>query len=1139
MLKKILSVIFILPLLLAAQVQVFNAGIGGHNTRQGVKRIDNLLRLYKPTVLIIGYGANDSVNSKAIVPEQEFKDNLAAMIAKARKSGVTVIVLNSCNPCIDSYLSARHQYKDDLKPSERIRKYNKLIAETASEQNVIFNDFYAAVMRKGGASGDRASLIRNTANSKVKDGLHLTAEGAKLLAETVAEKLDGKVGKTDRILCLGDSITYGAALSGAGTVTGQTYPAWLKTLLNFKYGWSREKTPPPYIPPRPMQISNGNFGSDHTGNAPSGWAIAEGSGIMTVIADGDHKFLRITPVKIAFCRTVGIPALKGKWLLRLRARGKGSFQLMCSMYGAKYNAAPLNKGWFSLENNWKNFEVPFDIPPGIRSCNVIIRVRGKAADFDDIAIVPAPAKKLPSSAKLKIQNAEISFLHPGQGGGVNSIVKDGKTEFLNFEPRKSIWSITLKKIDISGLKLPEVVPLSVDPERDDNGSGKNAEDSAADLHLSAADFAQTKPELKADGKTVVMSWKNLNVGNEKGVLDVRIEIKTAPDGKSFVFGGSFKNRSKQYTVFYFDYPVLGGIGGINGRPDLDHLATPFFNGRLIRNPVEKGLFKKNRIYQPNRSGHSMHMDAFYNSGDGLYLGVHDPEQYAKRWDIASDLKKGVSWAVRNIPNNMRKVPQNWEIPYPSLIRTFNGDWYDGCQIYRDWATAQYWCREGKTQVRKNLPQWFKDIVEWGQYAGTKHDTQEPMMLRFRKDFPQYPLGVFLSYWGTCTAYFHDRDPDRFPLTENDRRVIKSLKENDVSIMGYIQCISWADYSPSFKKNPGLAKKNLVRNYYGQYIKWPYKRVEQDLIAYPGEVWTRALGDNIVKMAEAGFRAAYLDSGNHGGTYLNFTPSCSSDSGGGTGYIKGQHKLLETLRARARKINPEFCFTAESFWEGNIAHLDGYLVCNTTNAYLEGDRVTAIPLVQTVYGDYSMMHSVWPSRYDTERDNALGYVAKNALALCWGVTPGWNLFNLLYTYGNKEIVQATSKDRYAAYVAGKKYFVYGQLIRPPEIISGAKLLRVKWHRSYSAMYHDILMDAVIGTAFRAQDGSYALVLYNISEQAQAVKVSLKKTLPQGKYACKALYPAQQKFEGKKERELELEVPARVPVIITLTAPRNSI
>ena len=1133
MIKRLMFTSFLLPLLLAAQVQVYNAGVGGHNTRQGLKRIDNLLRQYKPTVLVIGYGANDSVNSKAIVQEQEFRDNLAKMIKKARKSGVRMIVLNSCNPCIDKYLSARHKYSDDLKPSERIRKYNKYIAETAAANSVIFNDFHAAVMQNGGASEKAQSLIRNMANSRTRDGLHLTPDGAKCLAGTVAEVLDGKVKKDDRILCLGDSITYGAALVGAGTVTGQTYPAWLKTLLNFKLGLSREKTPPSYIKPSPMQIPNGRFDSDSAGYSPLGWVIADGSGIMSVTLDGKNKFMRITTKKTAFCRTSDIPAAAGKWLLKLRAKGKGSFQLMCSLRGGKNSVAALNKDWFTLKSNWENLEIPFDIPSKVRFCNLIIRTKGETADFDDLAIIPVRTGKDQAAASLKTGNTEIRFLHPEQGGGVNSIVKDGKTEFINYDTCKSIWAMTLKKIDISGLKLPAVVPLSIDPERDDNGSGKNINDSTTDLNIRAQDFAKIQPELKKDGKTVFMSWKNLDLRDEKGVLDVSVEIKISEDGKSFIFSGKFNNRSRKYTVFYFDYPALGGIGGINGQPDRDFLATPFFNGRLIRNPVEKGLFQKNRIYQPNRSGHSMHMDVFYNGDSGLYLGVHDPEQYAKRWDITSNRKNGVTWAVRNIPNNMRKVPQKWQIPYPVLLRTFDGNWYDGCQIYRDWATAQYWCKEGKTYVRKNLPQWFKDIVEWGQYGCNQFTVQDPMMRRFRKDFPQYPLAVFLSYWGHDNKSFDTKDPDRFPLTELDRKVLKSLRENDVSIMGYIQCIGWSDHSPSFRKDPELAKKNLVRNYYGQATKWPSKNIEQDLIAYPGEVWAKALGDNVVKMAQSGFRAAYLDSGNHGGTYLNFTPTCSSDSGGGTGYVKGQQKLLATLRSRARKINPEFCFTSESFWEGNIAHLDGFLVCNTTNAYLEGDRVTAIPMVQTVYGDYSMMHSVWPSRFDTERDNALGYMAKTGLALCWGVTPGWNIFKLLYTYGNNEIVQKTSRERYAAYSAGKKYFIYGQLIRPPEIISGTKPLRVKWHRSYSSKYFDILMEPVIGTVFQAPDKSYALVLYNISEQAQPIKVSLNKSLPQGKYTYQTLYPANQEFHKRNEIEVDLEVPSRVPVIITLT------
>ena len=1129
--KKLIVSIFFIPILLAAQVQVFNAGIGGHNTRHGKQRINNLLAQYNPTILVIGYGANDAVNSKAIISEAEFKKNLADIIAVAEKRGVKTIILNSCNPCIDTYLTERHKYKDNVLPSELLKKYNKFIAEAAAENKVIFNDFHAAVMKKGGASGNRSSLIRNVANSKQKDGLHLTAEGAKLLAECVAEALDGKVKDNDRILCLGDSITYGAALSGAGTVTGETYPAWLKTMLNFKLGLSKEKTPPPYVKPRPMQFANGNFEKDNVGIMPLDWVIAKDSGSAVTVTENNNKFIRITASKTAFCRTNGIIPQQGKWILRFRARGNGTFNIGMSVIGMKTQFIQLHEDWLTPGKNWKEFEIPFILPVKIKQFMVVVRSQKGTVDFDDFAISHEKSSKVASVAELQTENAKISFLHPRQGGGIVSFEKDGKTEFINLEPQKALWSMTLKKIDISNLKLVPVVPLSVDPERDDNGSGKNTEDAATDLNINAIDFADAQTEFKNNGKSVIMYWKNLNIGDEKGVLDVQTEIKVSDDGRFFVFNGSFNNRSKKYTVFYFDYPALGGIGKVNGKAENDFLATPFFNGRLIKNPVEKGLFRKNRIYQPNRSGHSMHMDVFYNGNDAVYFGVHDPEQYAKRWDITSDMKKGVSWSVRNIPDNMRRVPQKWQIPYPIVIQTFNGDWYDGCQIYRNWAVRQLWCREGKIHSRKSIPQWFKDTVEWGQYVSNQFKKQDPMMRRFRKDFPQYPLAVFLSYWGLDNKSFHSGDPDRFPLTENDKKVLQSLKENNVSIMGYIQCIGWTDKSPSFQANPELARKNLVRNYYGQFIKWPSSKEAQDLIAYPGKVWTEALGNSIEKMAKNGFRAAYLDSGNHGGTYLNFTPECSEESGGGSSYVKGQHKLLENLRNRARKINPEFCFTAESFWEGNIAHLDGYLVCNTTNAYLEGDRVTAIPLVQTVYNDYAMMHSVWPSRYDSERDNALGYVAKNALALCWGVTPGWNIFNLIYTYGNNDIVQATSKERYAAYVAGKKYFTEGRLLRAPEIKSDAEKLRVKWHRSYSANYFDILMDAVIGTVFQAPDGSYALVLYNISEKAEEVSVSLKKTLPAGEYSCSALYPVNQKFNKKNNLGVELKVPARVPVIIT--------
>ena len=76
-------------------------------------------------------------------------------------------------------------------------------------------------------------------------------------------------------------------------------------------------------------------------------------------------------------------------------------------------------------------------------------------------------------------------------------------------------------------------------------------------------------------------------------------------------------------------------------------------------------------------------------------------------------------------------------------------------------------------------------------------------------------------------------------------------------------------------------------------------------------------------------------------------------------------------------------------------------------------------------------------------------------------------------------------------------------------------------------------ALDGTVFRAPDGSYGLILYNISEKSQKIKVDLRKSLPKGKFTAYALYPAKQKFLHKNQYEIELEIHARIPVIISLS------
>jgi lysophospholipase L1-like esterase len=67
----------------------------------------------------------------------------------------------------------------------------------------------------------------------IEDGLHPTRDGYRLIAQEVYRYLKQHqlLKKNRRIICFGDSITYGAFMDGKGTAEGDTYPAFLKNLL--------------------------------------------------------------------------------------------------------------------------------------------------------------------------------------------------------------------------------------------------------------------------------------------------------------------------------------------------------------------------------------------------------------------------------------------------------------------------------------------------------------------------------------------------------------------------------------------------------------------------------------------------------------------------------------------------------------------------------------------------------------------------------------------------------------------------------------------------------------------------------------------------------------------------------------------
>jgi lysophospholipase L1-like esterase len=116
-------------------------------------------------------------------------------------------------------------------PAKRIEKGNAIIKKIAKDRKIPLVDVYTMFTAVTKDQDSKASLLRNQANVKIKDGVHPRMEGYKIIAEAVAQTIKKNNLPTGRIVCFGDSITYGAGMKGAGTATGDTYPGQLAKLL--------------------------------------------------------------------------------------------------------------------------------------------------------------------------------------------------------------------------------------------------------------------------------------------------------------------------------------------------------------------------------------------------------------------------------------------------------------------------------------------------------------------------------------------------------------------------------------------------------------------------------------------------------------------------------------------------------------------------------------------------------------------------------------------------------------------------------------------------------------------------------------------------------------------------------------------
>jgi acyl-CoA thioesterase I len=206
----------------AVNGQVINDGFPGENTAELDARFATVLGMH-PNIVVLMAGTNDALNTAKLLGLDVSRANVQDMITRAHDAGVKLVLVTVHAPDVER-LFTRHKAADygNNPPLQRVAALNDMLRAVAHQNAIPLVDFATVLAANGGATPGLST-----------DGVHLTRSGNGLLASAVYAELPKPLSPSTRIVCFGDSLTYGTGVRAPGNApeTDDTYPAQLRVLL--------------------------------------------------------------------------------------------------------------------------------------------------------------------------------------------------------------------------------------------------------------------------------------------------------------------------------------------------------------------------------------------------------------------------------------------------------------------------------------------------------------------------------------------------------------------------------------------------------------------------------------------------------------------------------------------------------------------------------------------------------------------------------------------------------------------------------------------------------------------------------------------------------------------------------------------
>ena len=584
---------------------------------------------------------------------------------------------------------------------------------------------------------------------------------------------------------------------------------------------------------------------------------------------------------------------------------------------------------------------------------------------------------------------------------------------------------------------------------------------------------------------------------------VTATVRVVPNSSLSYWRISISNPGRA-LIDLIDFPEVTGIGQVGNQTSYNYLLMCDEAGSMINNLYSSFITNSSSpsgvgcLYP--QSEYPIQLMVLGNPWGGLYVSSDDTSGNTKQFTVSKPSSNPSPGTITASVLHYLPEETNSSIStaYDTVLGVFKGDWHEAADIYRTWATRQWWTAQGPLSQIGDLPDWFKGgfvVLSLDSYDTYDQSGLGPGSYEYAS-FSQLPVRLsqylavdnspVLVWWQGWEKYGQWIAPDVFPPMEGWAAFNETVAEVHAMeqhiMVGLSSGTIYTDY-PGFNDTQ-LACASEDQN--GAEIPAFYTAVRADPACPQFRSW---LIGTVTALAKSGVDGVELDG-------VFFTPydyrnTSAHPPGYGEWWASAWISLLQQMRASVDRINPDFVFASEGLPETFIPWVHAYIddsgdPGDNWFAANFGGSVSMVGSFNYVYDGYAVpwdrenfggsfirsLRYVSPSAYETYRNFA------QALGVANGAVPDFA--------GNPFIWDPPDSDLSRGMVWASSSFFrdfspYGERISPPAI--SVPVIRVT--TSYDTgldnnRFSTYLSPSILSVAALSRDGRLGYLFINVDD-----------------------------------------------------------